>query len=399
MRLADELPVMGGRPRLCSMREIYLDNNATTLLAPEVRAAMEPFFDSCYGNPSSVHRKGVEAAQALDVARERIRAALGGGPFDIVFTSGGTEANNLAIKGVQRARPGSRRHFLASTVEHASVLEALKEIAERGCDVTLLSVDSAGRIELEELWSALRPDSVMLSLIHVNNEVGTIQDVESIAREAKRRCPRLLIHVDGVQAVGKIALRLEHVDLYSGSAHKLHGPKGSGFLALRRGLALKPVLCGGGHEGGMRSGTQNVAGAVGLGIAVELASAGQERAVRELGPLRDRLRAAVGGELDGRLNSPADGVPHTTNISFAGIPGEVMLRALEERGVFVSTASACTTRKKARSHVLAAMGVPEDVAGSAIRVSFSRYTAADEVEVLLEALRAIRRDLLVPARN
>jgi cysteine desulfurase len=383
-----------------SAREIYLDNNATTPLAPEVRDAMEPFLCGCYGNPSSVHRKGREAAEALDGAREAIRAALGGEPWEIVFTSGGTEANNLAVQGVHRARGvGSRRHFVATTVEHASVLEALKRLEELGCDVTLVAVDGAGRVRPDDLWAALRPDTVLLSLIHVNNELGTVNPVEAIAAEAKRRFPRLLIHVDGVQALGKVELRLEGVDLFAASGHKVHGPKGIGFLAVRAGTAVAPILCGGGHEGGLRSGTQNVAGAVGLGRAAELAEAEREPALGRLTALRARFRACLADELQGRINSPADGVPHTTNVSFPGIPGEVMLRALEERDVFVSTASACTNRKRGRSHVLRALGAAPDITESAIRVSFSRYTTADEVEGALAALAAVRRELLLPART
>ena len=381
------------------MPEIYLDNNATTPLAPEVREAMEPFLCGCYGNPSSVHRKGAEAAEALDRVREEIREGLGGGDYEIVFTSGGTEANNLAIKGVARARAGRSRCFVTTSVEHASVLESLRELGEDGCEVTVVPVDGRGRVRTDELWAALGPDTVLLSLIHVNNEVGTIQDVEGIAAEAKRRFPRLLVHTDGVQALGKVPVRLGSLDLFSGSAHKLHGPKGIGFLAVRRGLALRPVLCGGGHEGGLRSGTQNVAGAVGMGRAVGLALAEQAGAQHRLGQLRDRFRRELERDPDCRLNSPVDGVPHTTNVSFPGIPGEVMLRALEERGVYVSTASACTTRKKALSHVLRAMGLPPEVAESAIRVSFSRYTTAAEVDGALEALRAVRRELFVPARR
>lgn len=380
------------------MREIYLDNNATTALAPEVRAAMEPFLGGCYGNPSSVHRKGREATAALDQARDEILCALGAGPYDIVFTSGGTEGNNLAIQGVRRAHPGGRRHFVASTVEHASVLEALRALAEAGCELTLVPVDGEGRVRREELWSALRPDTLLLSLLQVNNELGTVQDVEAIAAEAKRRCPRLLVHVDGVQAVGKVFIRLESVDLFAASGHKLHGPKGIGFLAVRRGAALKPLLCGGGHEGGLRSGTQNVAGAVGLGRAVSLAEELREGTLRRLAGLRDRFRWPLEAELQGRVNSPADGVPHTTNVSFPGIPGQVMLNALEERGVLVSTASACTNRKRGRSHVLGALGLPPGVTESAIRVSFSRYTTAEEVDAALEALRAARRELVLPVR-
>lgn len=380
------------------MTEIYLDNNATTPLAPAVREAMEPYLCACFGNPSSVHRKGREAAAALERAREEIREAIGGEGYEVVFTSGGTEANNLAILGSRRARPGSRRHFIASAVDHASVLEALKRLAEDGCEMTAVGVDGEGRIKVDELLAALRPDTVLLSLLHVNNEVGTAQDVEAIAAEAKARFPRLLVHVDGVQALGKVPVRLRGVDFFSASAHKVHGPKGVGFLAVRRGVALAPVLCGGGHEGGLRSGTQNVAGAVGLGRAASLAAAEQPRAEPVLGALRARFRACLAGDLEGRLNSPPDGVPHTTNVSFPGIPGEVMLRALEERGVYVSTASACTSRKHARSHVLRAMGLPPEVTESAIRVSFSRTTTAEELEGALAALREVRREVFVPAR-
>jgi cysteine desulfurase len=202
--------------------------------------------------------------------------------------------------------------------------------------------------------------------------------------------------VDGVQALGKAPLSLQHVDLFSGSAHKVHGPKGAGFLAIRRGTPLKPLLEGGGHEGGLRAGTQNVAGAVGLARAVTIAVREQPAAARALAPLRDRLRRGL-EELEARLNSPADGVPHTTNASFPGIPGEVMLRALEARGVYVSTASACTSRKRARSHVLAAMGLESELADSAIRMSFSRLTTGAEVDATLEALADVRGELFVPA--
>ena len=246
-----------------------------------------------------------------------------------------------------------------------------------------------------------RPDTVLLSIIHVNNEVGTIHDVEALAAQAKERVPRLIVHVDGVQALGKIAVCAKSVDLYSGSAHKLHGPKGIGFLAARRQLALAPLLRGGGHEGGLRSGTQNVAGAVGLGRAVSLAEERRAESEHRLSGLRERLRRGL-VELGGRLHSPPDGVPHTTNVSFPGVPGEVMLRALEDRGVFVSTASACTTRKHARSHVLHAMGLPPEVAGCAIRISLSRYTTEDEVARGLEAMRdavATLTELAAPRRR
>ncbi|MFN2431561.1 MAG: cysteine desulfurase family protein [Gemmatimonadota bacterium] len=378
------------------MAEIYLDNNATTPLIPEVREAMEPFLCGCFGNPSSVHRKGREAAEALERARSEIRQTLGGGEYDIVFTSGGTEANNLAIEGVRRARQGARRHFVATAVEHASVLAALARLRDEGAEVTLVPVDSSGHVRVEELWAALRPSTVLLSLIHVNNEVGTVHDVEGLAAEAKRRVPRLVVHVDGVQALGKVPVHLNQVDLYAASAHKLHGPKGSGFLAVRRGLALAPVLCGGGHEGGMRSGTQNVAGAVGCGRAVALAESERERALGTLRELHERLRRCLEDGCGGRLNSPPGGVPHTTNVSFPGLPGEVMLRALEARDVYVSTASACTTRKRARSHVLEAMGLPTEVRESAIRISLSRFTTGEEVDAAVAALRAAREELLLP---
>jgi cysteine desulfurase len=380
------------------MREIYLDHNATTPVAPEVREAMEPYLCGCFGNPSSVHRKGREAAAALETARDEVRAALGGADVEVVFTSGGTEANNLAIEGVRRGRPGARRHFVATAVEHASVLESLRRLEEEGCEVTLVPVDADGRAAPDDVLGALRDDTVLLSMIHVNNEVGTVHDVAALAAAARRDFPRLLVHVDGVQALGKVAVRLDGIDLYSGSGHKMHGPKGIGFLAVRRGTALKPLLCGGGHEGGLRSGTQNVAGAVGLGRAAGLAERERPRAASALGPLRDRLRQGLAG-LGGRLNSPADGVPHTTNVSFPGIPGAVMLQALEERGVYVSTASACTTRKHARSHVLRAMGVPPEAAGCAIRLSLSRDSTLQDVDEALAATAEVVRDLFVPARS
>ena len=223
------------------MREIYLDHNATTPVAPEVREAMEPYLCGCFGNPSSVHRKGREAAAALETARDEVRAALGGADVEVVFTSGGTEANNLAIEGVRRGRPGARRHFVATAVEHASVLESLRRLEEEGCELTLVPVDAGGRAAPDDVLGALRDDTVLLSIIHVNNEVGTVHDVAAVAAAARREFPRLLVHVDGVQALGKVAVRLEGIYLYSGSGHKMHGPKGIGFLAVRRGTALKPL--------------------------------------------------------------------------------------------------------------------------------------------------------------
>lgn len=370
-------------------REIYLDNNATTPVAPEVFDAMRPYFCQKYGNPSSLHRKGIEAERAVRASRRTLARLFGLQEAEVIFTSGGTEGDNLAIKGTARALRRRGNHIITTQVEHPAVLESCRELEAEGFRVTYLSVNSEGRVEPDDVLRALTEETILVSIMHVNNELGTIFPVEEIAAQLKRQRPEIVFHSDGVQAVGKLTIRLDHIDLYTISGHKIHAPKGIGALLVRRETALRPVLSGGGQERGLRSGTENVPGIVGLARAVELAyedfAATQARFVE----LRSRFLAGLSDIPGVRVNSPPRSVPTTVNVSFPGIPAEVMLHALEAEGVYVSTGAACSSRKGRRSHVLEASHLPPEVMDSSLRFSFSRYTTAEDIEAAVQVIRRV----------
>lgn len=370
-------------------REIYLDNNATTPVAPEVFDAMRPYFCQKYGNPSSLHRKGIEAERAVRASRRTLARLFGLQEAEVIFTSGGTEGDNLAIKGTARALRRRGNHIITTQVEHPAVLESCRELEAEGFRVTYLSVNSEGRVEPDDVLRALTEETILVSIMHVNNELGTIFPVEEIAAQLKRQRPEIVFHSDGVQAVGKLTIRLDHIDLYTISGHKIHAPKGIGALLVRRETALRPVLTGGGQERGLRSGTENVPGIVGLARAVELAyedfAATQARFVE----LRSRFLAGLSDIPGVRVNSPPRSVPTTVNVSFPGIPAEVMLHALEAEGVYVSTGAACSSRKGRRSHVLEASHLPPEVMDSSLRFSFSRYTTAEDIEAAVQVIRRV----------
>jgi cysteine desulfurase len=369
--------------------EIYLDNAATTKPHPAVVEAVTRALVTDYGNPSSLHGKGVAAERLLTSARDAVARTLGVDPEAIVFTSGGTEANNLAIHGTLAHTRG--RHVVTTTVEHSSVGTPLQTLAERGWSVTALPVDRSGRVSLSELETALRPDTALVSVMAVNNELGTIQPIDDIGRVVRQHNAhggRAVFHVDAVQAWGKIPLHpvAWGVDLMSLSAHKIHGPKGVGVLYVRRGVQLTPRQVGGEQEGGVRPGTENTPGIAGLGAAAQLLSAGAEANLR-VHELSDRLRSGIESLSDARINTDRNAsVPHILSATFRGVRGEMLLHRLSQDGVLLSTGSACHSQSVTPSHVLLAIGLSDTNAKSTIRFSLSRFTTASEIDTTVRVL-------------
>ncbi len=369
--------------------EIYLDNAATTKPHPAVVEAVTRALVTDYGNPSSLHGKGVAAERLLTSARDAVARTLGVDLEAIVFTSGGTEANNLAIHGTLAHARG--RHVVTTTVEHSSVGTPLQTLAERGWSVTALPVDRSGRVSLSELQKALRSDTALVSVMAVNNELGTIQPIEEIGRVVRQHNAnggRAVFHVDAVQAWGKIPLHpvAWGVDLMSLSAHKIHGPKGVGVLYLRRGVQLAPRQVGGEQEGGVRPGTENAPGIAGLGAAAQLLSGAVEANARVC-ELSDRLRTGIESISDARVNTdPKTSVPHILSATFRGVRGEMLLHRLAQDGVLVSTGSACHSHSVTPSHVLLAIGLLDADAKSTVRFSLSRLTTGSEIDATIHVL-------------
>jgi cysteine desulfurase len=362
------------------MTVVYLDNNATTAVDPEVLAAMLPYLTESYGNPSSMHRFGGQVAKAIQTAREQVADLLGALPTEIVFTSGGTEGNNTAIRSALAAFP-DRRHIVTTQVEHACVLNLCKTLEKQGYRVTYLSVDRHGMLDLLELEAALTGDTAVVSTMYANNETGVIFPIEQIGQIVKSR--GVLFHVDAVQAVGKIPISLHHstIDFLTLSGHKFHAPKGVGALFVRRGVRFYPYLIGGHQERNRRAGTENVAGIVGLGQAAALAQSylQQQGAVAAL---RDRLEQTLVAQIPDTVvngqGSPR--LPNTANIGFKYIEGEAILLMLDREGICASSGSACTSDSLEPSHVLQAMGLPHSVLHGSIRFSLSRYTTAADID-------------------
>lgn len=364
---------------------IYLDNNATTRPASEVVALMLPCYQDCFGNPSSGHLLGIEADGALVVARERVAALLNAAPAEIVFNSGGTEGLNHTFRGVFEAFP-KKRHFVITAVEHSVVLALGRWLRRQGAEVTVLGVDTDGKLDLAALESAIRPDTALVSAMAANNETGVIFPVEKAAELVKAK--GALFHVDATQAVGRLSLDLAAfpADLLNVSAHKFHGPKGAGALFIRRGLRISPFMIGGHQERDRRAGTENLPALVGMGRAAEMAQA----ALADMGrveSLRNRLESAIlSGVPDTRVfGANAPRLPNTSLMGFGGLDGEALLLRLSERGICCSTGSACTTGQKEPSHVLQAMGVGP-LAKGAVRFSLSRYTTEDEIDAVVSTL-------------
>jgi cysteine desulfurase len=349
---------------------IYLDNAATTRIRPEVRAAMEPFLDRDFGNASSLHAAGRKARRALEDARETIASGLGGDPKEIVFTSGATESNTLAIVGAAEALRSRGDHLVTTAIEHPSVLETFARLERQGFQVTRVPVGADGLVDPARVAAAVTPKTVLISVMTVNNEVGTVQPIAAIRKAAAG----ILLHTDAAQAVGKVPVNVRDADLVTFSAHKIHGPVGVGGLWVRKGTPLVPQLVGGGQEFEKRAGTENVAGAVGLAAAIKLAAPGR------MGALRDRLREGIGGA------AIAGAAPHILNVSFEGVDGEAVILALDAAGVCVSSGSACASGSTKPSHVLTAMGLPSDVVKSSVRFSLSELTTDEEIDGAVAAV-------------
>lgn len=367
----------------------YLDNNATTMVAPEVYAEMEPYFGRYFGNPSSMHSFGAQVKKHVDVARQRVAALLGADPWEIIFTAGGSEADNHAIRGALEAAPPGRQHIITTRVEHPAVLETFRYLAKRGYRVTELGVDADGALDLAELDSALTHDTALVSIMWANNETGVVFPMEEIAPLVKSR--GAVLHTDAVQTAGKLAMDVSTtpVDLVAVSGHKFHAPKGIGALYIRRGTKIVPLIHGGHQEHGRRAGTENVPGIVGLGKAAELAREQVEGGEEAIRALRDRLEREVLATCSGaRVNGKAR-VPNTTNVSFEYIEGESILLMLDDVGVAASSGSACASGSLEPSHVLRAMGVPFTAVHGSVRFSLSRYTTAADIDHTLEHLPRI----------
>jgi cysteine desulfurase len=371
--------------------EIYFDNNATTRLAPEALEAMQPYLTNLYGNPSSIHRFGSQVAGKIQQAREQVAALVGAAdPVEVVFTSCGTEGDNAAIRGILESRP-EKRHIVTTQVEHPAVLALCQHLEKKSYRVTWLGVDRDGMLDLGQLNDCLSDDTAIVSIMHANNETGVIFPIDEIGAIVKAR--GIPFHVDAVQIAGKIPLNVKEapVDLLTISAHKFHGPKGTGALYVRRGITFRPFMIGGHQERGRRGGTENVSGIVGMGKAGELALAAMVDEEPRIGALRDRLEKSLLESCpDSRVNGDRDRrLSNTLNMSFKYLEGEAILVLLDQAGICASTGSACTAGSAEPSHVLRAMGVPPDWMQGAVRFSLSRYTTEEEVRFVNQTVPSI----------
>lgn len=365
---------------------IYLDYNATAPPLPEVVAAVSRAMSDTFGNASSVHSFGQQAKAELDAARTGVAALLGGEPSEIVLTGGGTESDNLAIRGAAEAlEPAGRKHIIATAIEHEAVLNTVRAFDRRGWDTTILPVNASGVVDVETLRAAIRPDTALVSVMHANNEIGTIQPIAELAAIAREH--GALFHTDAVQSAGKIPVNVRSlgVDLLSISAHKFGGPKATGALWIRRGVRLVPYLTGGRQERGRRAGTENVPALAGLGVAARIAAEKVAVSGGALAILRDRLESGILASVPGTVvnGDPSQRVPNTTNISFESIEAESLLIALDLEGVAISTGSACSSGTLEPSHVLKAMGLPNARARNSLRFSLGPTTTADEIEFVV----------------
>ncbi|EFK96042.1 aminotransferase, class V [sediment metagenome] len=376
------------------MKNIYLDHAATTPVAKEVLEEMMPYFSEKYGNASSLHSFGQEAKKGLEAAREKVAKLINADPEEIVFTSGGTESDNLALNGVgfqllgSLRKEGKKPHIITTRIEHPAILEACKHLEETGYfDVTYLKVDRQGSVDPKEVEKAIRKETILVSVMHANNEIGTIEPIEEIAAVCRKR--NVLFHTDAVQTLGKVPIDVKKmgIDLLSASSHKIYGPKGVGCLFVRRGVKLASQQHGGGHERGLRSGTENVAGIVGFGKACE--TAGKEMAkesAREKG-LSDRLIKGVLAIPHTQLNGhPERRLPGNANFSFSFIEGESLLLRLDARGIAGSTGSACSTRKLAPSHVLTAIGMKIEETHGSLRLTLGRQNTKEDIDYAVKAI-------------
>lgn len=369
---------------------IYLDHNATTPLAPEAAEAMRPFLDQHFGNPSSIHAAGREARAAVDLARDRIAALLGAKPHEIIFTSGGTEADNLAVLGLARQRAALGRHIITCGTEHHAVLHPCQHLRRHeGFQLTVLRVDGTGRLDPGQVAEAFTPETTLVSIMTANNETGTLQPVGEIAALCRER--GVVFHSDAIQSFGKQRLAIEDFDALSLAAHKFRGPKGAGVLVLRSGVSISAIQFGGAHENQRRPGTENVAAIVGMAEAAALAVGGIEEEAARQARLRDRLAEGVLAAFpEARMHGhPSQRLANTLNVSFPGLDGEGLLMALDLAGVAASSGSACMVGSVQPSHVLLEMGVPTEIAQATVRFSLGKETTAAEIERAIERIAGV----------
>jgi cysteine desulfurase len=373
-------------------REIYLDNSATTKPYDKVIEYINYINSNIYGNPSSLHTKGIEAEKLIKKARESIALSLKVSEKEVIFTSGGTESNNLAIRGFLEANPRKGKHLITTKIEHPSVLEVYKHLSQKGYEVDFLEVDTEGIIQLEKLKSLIRSDTALISIIYINNETGAIQKLEEVIPIIKALNKEVVIHVDGVQAYGKIDISPKKlgIDLLAISSHKIHGPKGVGALYANKNIKLKPILLGGGQEALLRSGTENVSGICGFGLAAEIINKDLELKLSNVKKIKSFfLNNLINYVENYDIISSDTALPYILNIAFEGLRAEVLLHHLEEKNIFVSTGAACSSRKNVYSHVLSALGLDPRKIEGAIRFSFSANNTEDDISETLKALKEI----------
>lgn len=369
--------------------EAYFDNSATTPVYPEVRDLMVKIMEEDYGNPSSLHMKGVTAARYIKDARESLAGEMKVMPKEIVFTSGGTESNNMALIGGALANRRAGNKIITTSVEHASVGSPMDFLADMGFDVVRIGVDSSGQIDMDQLMSEVDDDTIIVSVMYVNNEIGTVMPIADIARLIKEKNPNVLFHVDAIQAFGKYRIYPKRmgIDMMSISGHKFHGPKGVGALFIRDRVKVKPIIYGGGQQSGMRSGTENVPGIAGMALAAEITYNGLEEKMEHLRQLKEHLISEL-TQIDDVYSNSGD-APHIASITFKGVRSEVMLHALEEREVYVSSGSACSSNKQHASGTLKAIGLPQDKLESTLRFSFSPENTMEQVDYAVECCRQL----------
>ena len=373
--------------------EAYFDNSATTRVLDSVKDIVVKTMTEDYGNPAAKHRKGMEAEQYIREARKIIADSMKVQEKEILFTSGGSESNNMALIGTAWANQRAGKHIISTAIEHPSVYNPLGVLEELGFEVTILPVDHDGHISLKELEEAIRPDTILVSTMYVNNEVGAVEPVEEISRLIKPKNPSALYHVDAIQAYGKYVIRpkKQGIDLLSVSSHKIHGPKGVGFLYIRSGVKIKPLIYGGGQQAGMRSGTENVPGVAGFGAAVKEMYTDHAEKIQKLIGLKDYMTDRL-GEIEGTVINSKKGeasAPQIVSVSFEGVRSEVLLHALEDKGIYVSSGSACSSNHPGISGTLKGIGVAQKLLDSTIRISFSIFNTKEEVDYTIDVLKEL----------
>lgn len=369
--------------------EAYFDNAATTVVFPEVRELVMKLMGEDYGNPSSLHRKGMDAGAYVKTAREIIAKELKAEPKEIIFTSGGTESNNMALIGAALANRRAGNKIVTTTVEHASVSACMKFLSELGFEVVSIGTDKNGIVDTRKLVEAVDENTILVSVMYVNNEIGSVMPIEEIGRLIKEKNSKVLFHVDAIQAFGKMMIypKRLNIDMMSISGHKLHGPKGTGVLFVKNGTKLKPIIYGGGQQDGMRSGTENVPGIAGLGLAVKMVYENLDERVSHMKKLKDRLTTGLQDIENVYCHSGE--APHIASFSFVGVRSQVLLNKLGERGIYVSAGSACSSNKQLVSSVLTAIDLPKEQLESTLRFSFSEYNTEEQVDDAIEVMKEI----------